>query len=78
MRSKLSSPCGSTITPQPKFSDLMSTNATSLGRKTGVHPRRKASVDTPFTAEKGAILYTEYVEGIHRAVGKEFRLRGTE
>jgi hypothetical protein len=56
----------------------MSTNATSLGRKTGVHPRRKASVDTPFTAEKGAILYTEYVEGIHRAVGKEFRLRGTE
>ena len=29
------------------------------------------------TAEKGAILYTEYVEGIRRAVCTEFRLRGT-
>jgi creatinine amidohydrolase len=30
------------------------------------------------TAEKGAILYTEYVEGIRRAVCSEFRVRGPD
>jgi hypothetical protein len=30
------------------------------------------------SGKPGAVQYTEYVEGIHRAVGKEFRLRGTE